>query len=175
MAWKRLTIDDLRLVLAESEVEKLNEYNKSEEITEMVNAQLDAVADMFRGAWLAKGYNLDVRDHFVAPEYIVPVLNYARWEIWTRFPMTEDFALTEPRKFGYETAKELLKNPYIGTSEPDYSGVTPEDPDYPKVVALSATTKEMITMPWLRMPPMPFQYGYPQAYFGKYAGCGCCK
>lgn len=38
MAWKRLTIDDLRLVLAESEVEKLNEYNKSEEITEMVNA-----------------------------------------------------------------------------------------------------------------------------------------
>lgn len=27
MAWKRLTIDDLRLVLAEDEVQKLNEYS----------------------------------------------------------------------------------------------------------------------------------------------------
>lgn len=172
--WKKLTIDDLRLVLAESEIEKLENFNKDSSITEMINSQLDAVADMFRGAWIAKGYNVDFRDHYVAPEYIIPVLNYARWEIWSRFPMTEDYALTEPRKYGYDTAKELLKNPYIGTSAPDYSDITPEDPDYEKVVALSATTKEMITMPWLRMPPTVLQYGYPEAYYPKtFCPCKC--
>lgn len=68
MAWKQLTIDDLRLALAEDEVQKLETC--STEISAIVNAQLDTVADMFRGAWLAKGYEVDYRDHYVAPEYV---------------------------------------------------------------------------------------------------------
>lgn len=124
MAWKQLTIEDLRLVLAEDEVQKLENY--STQISAIVNSQLDTVADMFRGAWLAKGYEIDYRDHYVAPEYVQPVLNYARWQIWTRFPMTEQYSLSDPRKLSYEEAQELLKNPYIGTSKPDYS----DDPEY---------------------------------------------
>ena len=88
MNWKRLTIDDLKLVLAQSEVDQLEE--RSVEITDIINKQLDIVAEMFRGAWSAKGYKIDVRPHYVAPEYIIPVLNYARWQIWTRFPATEN-------------------------------------------------------------------------------------
>lgn len=40
--------------------------------------------------------------------------------------MTEQYSLTEPRKMSYEEAVELLKNPYIATSKPDYS----DDPEY---------------------------------------------
>lgn len=159
MAWKHLTIDDLRLVLSEDEVQKLNTYSIDGDITGIINNQLDVVADAFRGAWASKGYTLDERDHYVAPEYIQFVLNYARWQIWTRFPMTEDFALSEPRQKQYEEASELLKNPYLGTSEPDYS----DDPD------LSATQIHVqdgaITVPWLKFPPLPFDTGFPQAYW----------
>ena len=96
--WERLTIDDLRLVLAEDEIEKLNERSLAEDkLSVVIQEQLDLVSDAFRGAWQSKGYTLDVRDHYVAPESKQFVLNYARWQIWTRFPMTENFALSEPR------------------------------------------------------------------------------
>lgn len=36
MAWKRLTIDDLRLVLAEDEVEKLNQRSLEDSLFEQV-------------------------------------------------------------------------------------------------------------------------------------------
>lgn len=39
--------------------------------------------------------------------------------------MTEDYALSEPREKQYEEAAELLKDPYIGVSRPDYS----DDPE----------------------------------------------
>ena len=81
MSWKHLTIDDLKLVLAQDEVSTLEA--RSVEITDIINKQRDIVADMFRGAWAAKGYKLDIREHYVAPEYVIPVLNYARWQIWT--------------------------------------------------------------------------------------------
>ena len=77
MSWKHLTIDDLKLVLAQDEVSTLEA--RSVEITDIINKQLDIVADMFRGAWSAKGYKLDIREHYVAPEYVIPILNYARW------------------------------------------------------------------------------------------------
>jgi hypothetical protein len=123
--WKQLTIDDLKLVLAQDEIDKLEE--RSVEMENVINSQLDIVADLFRGAWKAKGYKLDVREHYVAPEYIIPILNYARWQIWTRFPMTENYSLSEPRQKGYEEAAELLKDPYIGVSDP----ADPNDPDNP--------------------------------------------
>ena len=39
--------------------------------------------------------------------------------------MTESYSLSEPRKIQYEEAAELLKDPYIGVSKPDYS----DDPE----------------------------------------------
>lgn len=80
MAWKRLDIDDLRLVLSEDEVEKLNERSLADDkLNVIIQEQLDVVADAFRGAWKSKGYELDVREHYVAPEYRNAVLNYARF------------------------------------------------------------------------------------------------
>lgn len=70
MGWKHLTIDDLRLVLAEDEVQKLDERSLDPGVSEVIQQQLDTVADAFRGAWMAKGYTIDVRDHYVAPEYV---------------------------------------------------------------------------------------------------------
>ena len=161
MAWKRLTIDDLRLVLAEDEVKKLNEYSVDNPLFgTIVQDQLDLVAAAFRGAWQSKGYLLDVRDYYVAPEYQQFVLNYARWQIWTRFPMTEDFALSEPRKKQYEEAAELLKNPYLGVSKPDYS----DDPTLSGDTSLSNVNDGAVTMPWQKFPAVPFDTGFAQVY-----------
>lgn len=159
MAWTRLTIDDLRLVLAEDEVSKLNERSLTDPLfQQVVQEQLDLVADAFRGAWRSKGYTVDVRDHYVAPEYRVFVLNYARWQIWTRFPGTEGFALTEPRQKQYDEAAELLKNPYVGVSKPDYS----DDPELSGDTSLSVNGDGAITMPWLKFPPEIFDTGFIQ-------------
>ena len=154
MSWKHLTIDDLKLVLAQDEVSKLEE--RSVEITDIINKQLDIVADMFRGAWAAKGYKLDVREHYVAPEYVIPVLNYARWQIWTRFPATENISLAENRKAGYDAAVKLLENPYIGTSDP-YDPTDPDNPNENDKIKDSA-----ISMPYLRFddPYIGFSYNF---------------
>lgn len=86
------------------------------------------------------------------------MLNYARFQIFTRFPMTPGFALDENRKKQYEEATELLKNPYIGVSKPDYS----DDPE------LSSTTQydhdSAISIPWMKFPAEPFDTGFWQVY-----------
>lgn len=159
--WKKLTIDDLRLVLSEDETEKLSTISLDSSVSaNVIQNQLDMVTDMFRGAWQAKGYNVDIRDHYCAPEYITPVLNYARWQIFTRFPMTEDYSLSEPRKAGYEEAVELLKNPYVGTSRPDYS----DDPDLSGRTDLNSTHDDSIKIPFQRFPSEIWEYGFPQVY-----------
>lgn len=87
------------------------------------------MADAWRGAWQAKGYQIDIRDHYVAPEYTYYVLVHARYAIWTRFPNSPAYALDEARKAEYDKALELLKSPYIGTSKPDYSDDPEIDPE----------------------------------------------
>ena len=156
MSWKHLTIDDLKLVLAQDEVSKLEA--RSVEITDIINKQLDIVADMFRGALAAKGYKLDIREHYVAPEYVIPVLNYARWQIWTRFPATENISLAENRKAGYDEAVKLLENPYIGTSDP-YDPTDPDNPNENDKIKDSA-----ISMPYLRFddPYIGFSYNFQE-------------
>jgi hypothetical protein len=143
--WKRLNYTDLTEILAQDEIDKLDVYSLSADISSICQKQLDSVADMFRGSWSAKGYALDVREHYVAPEYRIPVLNYARWQIWTRFPNSKDIGLDEPRKAAYEEAKELLKSPYIGTSTPDYS----DDPVLSVDSTLSAANDAAIAMPYM--------------------------
>ena len=149
MKWKRLTIDDLRLVLAEDEVDKLENRSLDEDVQNIIQSQLDCVADAFRGAWKSKGYEVDVREHY----------DYARYQIWTRFPMTEDFALSEPRKKQYEEAQDMLRDPILGTSKPDYS-------DDPELSSLNnARYDNAISVPWLKFPPMPWDDGFPEAYW----------
>ena len=88
MSWKRLTVDDLRTVLAEDEIQKLMNCSLDTELSGRIQQQIDNVADAFRGAFASKGYNMDVRKHYVPEEYVLPILNYARWSCWTTFPMT---------------------------------------------------------------------------------------
>ena len=160
MSWKQLTIDDLRLVLSEDEVDKLNEVSLDPSLSTVIQDQLDMVSDAYRGSWRSKGYTIDVRDHYVAPEYRNAVLNYARFQIFTRFPMTQSFALDENRKKQYEEAAELLKNPYIGVSKPDYS----DDPELSGDTKLNRNTDSAISMPWLKFPTMPFDTGFYKPY-----------
>lgn len=87
-------------------------------------------------------------------------MNYARYQIFTRFPMADEYALSEPRKKQYEEAAELLKNPYLGTSKPDYS----DSPELSGRTDLSAQPDAAISVPWQKFPAFPFDEGFPQAY-----------
>ena len=51
MAWKRLTIDDLRLVLAEDEIDKLDTRSLEPNLSAVIQQQLDVASDAFRGAF----------------------------------------------------------------------------------------------------------------------------
>ena len=74
--------------------------------------------------------------------------------------MTASFALDENRKKQYEEAAELLKNPYIGVSKPDYS----DDPSLSSLTT-KARYDSAISVPWLKFQPMPFDDGFPEAYW----------
>lgn len=165
MAWKRLDIDDLRLVLAEDEIDKLNTRSVDPKFSQIVQDQLDLAADAFRGAWSAKGYSIDIRPHYIAPEYRQFVLDYARYQIFTRFPMAEDFALSKPREELWKIAVAMLKDPYLATSAPDYE----DDPEAAEEAAKQAGDSS-VAMPWLRMPGEVGEYGF--VVDGQN---GCCK
>ena len=80
MAWKRLTKDDLRLVLAEDEIQKLEQASIDlPNLSAVIQQQLDACVDTFRAAFIAKGYVLDVRPHYIDDGYVIPALDYARY------------------------------------------------------------------------------------------------
>lgn len=96
MSWIRPTVEDLKLVLSQEEIDKLAEV--SVEMEDVIQKQLDSVADLFRSAYLSRGYVIDIRDHYIDAGYLIPLLNYARFQIFTRFPMTGDYALDENRK-----------------------------------------------------------------------------
>lgn len=72
--------------------------------------------------------------------------------------MTNDYALDENRKKQYEEAAALLKDPYIGVSDPDYSG----DPELSSVSV--DRTDNAISMPWMKFPAEPFDTGFWQVY-----------
>lgn len=159
MAWTRPTIEELKLVLAQDEIDKLDSY--SSDITDRIQKQLDMVADEFRAAFRSKGYQIDTRDHYIDEGYLVPMLNYARWQIWSTFPMADNYALSEPRKKQYEEAAALLKNPYLGTSIPDNGEPTPEPTDPDDKLAQDPA----ITIPWLKFPPSYENGGFPEVYW----------
>ena len=113
MSWTRLTIDDLRLILSEKEVEQLNQYSLDESMTAVINDTIDMIADTWRGALRAKGYTLDSRDHYLPSAYRYYALTHARHAVWTRFPNSKDIALDDRRLDEYKEALELLKDPIL--------------------------------------------------------------
>lgn len=166
MSWRRLTKDDLRLVLAEDEIQKLEQASLDlPSLSAVIQQQLDACADTFRAAFRSKGYTLDVRDHYIDDGYVIPALDYARYQIFTRFPMAENYALSKPREELYKAAQELLKNPYLGTSTPDYS----DDPELSGDVDDSLAKDPSITIPWLRLPPLEGECGFPGRYWSTHS------
>ena len=162
--WRKLDFKDLQNVLAYDEFQKLNEMSLSSDLSDICQPILDQVADMFRGAFLTKGYNVDIRDHYVPQGYVNPILNYARWQIWTRFPNSQNIALDDPRRFAYEEAKELLKDPYIGTENPDYS----DDPELSGRTDLTSTNDASLTLPYQRFWTKPQNYGFINPYINDY-------
>lgn len=158
MAWKHLEYNDLRTYLAKDELDRLSSYSIDQDFTTVVNSTLDLVADAYRGAWTAKGYNIDSRDHYVCTSYVPFILAYARWTLWNRFPDAGSYALTETRKDEWTLAKDLLKNPYIGVDAP-----SSDDPAQQETSRLSSDAA--ISIPYLRFPPMPGESGFPEAYW----------
>lgn len=125
--WSHLTIDDMKLYLSQDELDALNTY--SVDIEDVINKQLDAIADMFRGAFVSKSYEIDTRDHYIPSSYKHFVCSYARYVIWQRFPMSPNVALDDARKAEYQIVSELLKDAYIGVDKPEweYSSNNPDN------------------------------------------------
>lgn len=164
--WIHLTPTDLETHLAQDEIDKLQQMSLSTEAyNKILQTTLDQVADAFRGAWQSKGFSIDIREHYVAPEYVKFILDYARYAAWSRFPLSESYGLGEdskssPRQKAYDEAVELLRNPYIGVSRPDYS----TDPDLSGRTDLTATNDNSIKIPFQRFPSEIWQYGFPQVF-----------
>ena len=118
--WKQLTIDDLKKILSDDEVEKINEISTAD--PNVVQNVIDIVADTWRGSFRAKSYEVDVRPHYTPEEYAYWILVHARYAIWTRFPNSPAYALDEARTKEYENALSFLETPSIGTSKPNYTG-----------------------------------------------------
>ena len=144
MAWKQLTTDDLKQILSEDEINTLNTASVDSKYTDIVQNAINLVADMFRGAFIAKGYAVDVRDNYVPSGYVLPVLQYARYVAWSRFPNSPDIALDEVRKEDVKRLEALLKNPYIGVEKPEWE----HSSENPEVTGSSSTGS--ISLPFLR-------------------------
>lgn len=153
MAWKRLTVDDLRTLLSEDEVDKLTELATLSAGVDVQNA-IDIVSDTWRGALQAKGVDVDVRDHYTPASYRYWILVHARWAVWTRFPGTPSYALDDARKEEYKKALEILGSAALAAEKPNYS-------DDPSLSSLASTGGSSIVCPMLRFPEeLPFIIDY---------------
>lgn len=160
--WIKLTTNDLKMVLAQDEIDKLSTMSLSPEKIDLIIQQtLDDVANTFRGSWNSKGYEIDIRDCYIDKAYKVYVLNYARVLIWSRFPNSKEIAIDEIRQKMYDEAVELLKDPYIGVSKPDYSN-TELSSDF-----IDDKADMAITIPFQRI-TSTVSYGFPQAYIRQF-------
>lgn len=86
---------------------------------------------MFRGAFQAKGYAIDTREHMLPGSYALPALQYARYVAWSRFPNSPNVALDEVRQEEIKSVKKLLENPTLGVEKPEWEHSS-ENPDNPE-------------------------------------------
>lgn len=152
MSWKRLTIDDVKLVLAQDEIDKLSELSLSPELTSVVNDTCDLIASTWRGAIQAKGNSIDPRDFYLPSCYWYHALAMIRQALWTRFPNSGVIALDERRVKEYEAAMELLKQPYLEVDKVEW--YLPDGTPNPELSAYTqdGTGGSSMLTPWLRFP-----------------------
>lgn len=144
MSWKRLEVNDLKTILSQDEIDTLDSFSVDSQISSVVQNSIDLVANMFRGAFIAKGYEIDVRENYVPNSYFLPVLQLARETAWSRFPNSPRIALDDVRKEEVKRLYELLKNPYIGTDKPEWEHSS-ENPE-----VTGSSNAGSITLPFLR-------------------------
>lgn len=128
--WKKLTIDDLRKILSEDEVFKLNSISINElQADQVCNDVIDLVSDTWRGMLLGKSVAIDIREHFTPSSLSYWILIQARYSLWTRFPNSPDIALDEARQKEYEKSLEIFDSNKIGVESPDweYSSDNPKN------------------------------------------------
>ena len=135
-----------------------------ESIDDIIQQQIDCVADSYRAAFSSKGYVMDVRPHYLPNAYRLYALCIARYYICTRFPNSLNIFLDEPRKDLYTQAMELLKDPYIGVPEPDYS----DDPELSGRTDLTSISDASLTLPYQRFWSKPQNYGFINPYVNDY-------
>ena len=135
-----------------------------ESIDDIIQQQIDSVADSYRAAFSSKGYAMDVRPHYIPNAYRIYALCIARYYICTRFPNSLNIFLDEPRKELYTQAMELLKDPYIGVPEPDYS----DDPELSGRTDLTSISDASLTLPYQRFWTKPQNYGFINPYVNDY-------
>ena len=150
MAWKKLDINDLRLVLSEDEVLKLNELSLDQSITEVINDTIELVTSAWRGALKAKGMEIDPRDYYAPSTYWYWILVHCRYACWSRFPQSSIFAIDDVRKKEYEKALELLKEPYLDFDEVEWN--TPGGDPNPELTGYAKTGGSSLLTPWLAFP-----------------------
>lgn len=119
--WKQLTTDDLRQALAEDEIQNLENISIDSDLSAMLQTQLDCISDSFRGAFKAKGFAIDIRDHYTPSSYTMHILALARYWCWTRFPQSSVVGLDDARKELFKSAQEILKNPYLAVEKPEWA------------------------------------------------------
>ena len=135
-----------------------------ESIDDIIQQQIDCVADSYRAAFSSKGYAMDIRPHYLPNAYRLYALCIARYYICTRFPNSLNIFLDEPRKELYTQAMELLKDPYIGVPEPDYS----DDPELSGRIDLTSISDASLTLPYQRFLTKPQNYGFINPYINDY-------
>lgn len=152
MAWKKLNIDDLRLVLSEDEVQKLNELSVEENIDQILNDTIELISQTWRGAMRAKGIEIDPRDGYIPSAYQYWVLVHSRYACWSRFPNSSVIAIDEVRKKEYEQALEILKSPFLNTDEVEW--FLPDGNPNPDLSAYQRLLGASLQVPWQQFPDM---------------------
>lgn len=151
--YKKLTIEDLKLLLAQDELDRLSELSLDPAVAGNIGRTIDMIAETWRQALAAKGYTLDVREGYIPAGYAYWVLVHARWAVWTRFPQARTIALDDARKAEYDKALELLENPYIGVEKPEWD-YDPTNPDNRDERYWEAADSIVVPAP-LTFPPKP--------------------
>lgn len=154
MSWKQLTIEDLKMVLSQDEIDRVNSLSLDPALSCVVNDTLDMVSDTWRGALAGKSVKLDTRAHYTPSSYSYYILVHARQVIWSRFPNSQVYAIDEIRKDEAKRALEMLQKTTIGVEPPDWEH-DPENPDNPDFRGYKAGS---ITLPKLRFDEDLFHY-----------------
>lgn len=150
MAWKKLEMNDLRLVLSEDEMDKLNELSLDESMTAVIDDTIELVSNVWRGALKAKGMEIDPRDGYTPSTYWYWVLCHARYACWSRFPNSSVIAIDEVRKEEMKRAMDLLKEPYLDVDAVEWT--LPDGSPNPDLSAYQPSLGSQLTTPWLRFP-----------------------